>query len=237
MANERILIADDEKELVEIMRDYLQAEGFEVFTSFDGEEALESFDKFDPQLVLLDVMMPKIDGMEVCRLIRARADVPVLMLSAKSGDIDKILALGLGADDYITKPFSPGELVARVKAQLRRYLRLSNHQQQPAILQYGNLKIDSKAYTVKVDGRIIDLTAREFELLNYMASNSMQVFTREQLFNKIWGFSEFGDINTVTVHIRKIREKIESDPANPVFIKTVWSVGYKFDGGGHEAKD
>lgn len=231
MANERILIADDEKELVEIMRDYLQAEGFEVFMSYNGEEALKSFDKFHPQLVLLDVMMPKIDGMEVCRIIRARTDVPVLMLSAKSGDIDKILALGLGADDYITKPFSPGELVARVKAQLRRYLRLSNQQQQSLILQYGNLIIDSKAYTAKIDGKIIDLTAKEFELLNYMASNPLQVFSREQLFNKIWGYNEFGDINTVTVHIRKIREKIESDPSNPVFIKTVWSVGYKFDGG------
>jgi two-component system response regulator VicR len=237
LANERILIADDEQELVEIMTDYLKAEGFEVLTSFDGEEALKSFDRFGPQLVLLDVMMPKLDGMEVCRLIRARTDVPVLMLSAKSGDIDKILALGLGADDYITKPFSPGELVARVKAQLRRYLRLSFQPPQPSILRYSKLEIDSRAYTVRLGGKIIDLTAKEFELLNFMASNPMQVFSREQLFNKIWGFSEFGDINTVTVHIRKIREKIESDPSNPVFIKTVWSVGYKFDGGAYEAKN
>jgi DNA-binding response OmpR family regulator len=175
-------------------------------------------------------MLPKVDGMEVCRALRSKSEIPVIMLSARSGDIDKILALGLGADDYMTKPFSPGELVARVKAQLRRYTRMSAPHDESSSLQFGGLFIDEKSYTAEVDGKDANLAAREFELLIFMAKHPGQVFTREQLFNQIWGFDEYGDINTVTVHIRKIREKLEKDPANPVYIKTVWGVGYKFDG-------
>lgn len=230
MANERILVVDDEVELAEIIRDYLQAEGFKVCIAFDGQEAIKSFKNFDPQIVILDVMLPNIDGMEVCRIIRSQSSIPVLMLSAKVSDIDKILGLGLGADDYISKPFSPGELVARVKAQLRRYIHLSSPTRQSDVIQYGKMKIDNKSYSVSIDGKKAELAAKEFELLSFMASHHQQVFTREQLFNQIWGFDEYGDMNTVTVHIRKIREKVEQDPSNPVFIKTVWGVGYKFEG-------
>ncbi|MCX8132190.1 MAG: response regulator transcription factor [Clostridia bacterium] len=231
MSQERIMVVDDEKELAEIMRDYLQTEGFTVHMAFDGEDALKGFKLFDPQLVILDVMLPKIDGMEVCRMIRSQSSIPILMLSAKSSDIDKILGLGLGADDYISKPFSPGEMVARVKAQLRRYIHLSAPNQQSCTLKFGSMIIEDKSYTVMIDGRKVELAAKEFELLSYMAHHPMQVFTREQLFNQIWGFDEYGDINTVTVHIRKIREKVEKDPSEPIYIKTVWGVGYKFDGG------
>jgi DNA-binding response OmpR family regulator len=230
MANEKVLIVDDEMELAEIVGDYLKAEGYKVSLCFDGEQALGAFSSFNPQLVILDVMLPKVDGMEVCRALRSKSEIPVIMLSARSGDIDKILALGLGADDYMTKPFSPGELVARVKAQLRRYTRMSVPHDESSNLQFGSLSIDEKSYTAEVDGKDANLAAREFELLIFMAKHPGQVFTREQLFNQIWGFDEYGDINTVTVHIRKIREKLEKDPANPVYIKTVWGVGYKFDG-------
>jgi len=231
LSNERVLVVDDEVELAEIMRDYLKFEGFNVCLAHDGQEALKSFKEYNPQLILMDVMLPKIDGMEVCRIIRSQSSIPILMLSAKTSDIDKILGLGLGADDYITKPFSPGELVARVKAQLRRYIHLSTANQKSEILKFGSLTIDDKAYAVCVNDRIAELAAKEFELLSYLAHHPLQVFTREQLFNQIWGFDEYGDINTVTVHIRKIREKIERDPSNPMFVKTVWGVGYKFDCG------
>lgn len=232
MANERILIAEDEAELAEIVRDYLLAEGFEVRLAPDGQEAWKVFQEFQPQLLILDIMLPRIDGMEICRRVRAQSSVPILMFSSRSSDLDKILGLGLGADDYMTKPFSPMELVARVKAQLRRYIHMSAPVPAPSgVLTFGELTIDDKAYAVTVGGREAVLAAKEFELLSYMAHHPFQVFTREQLFNQIWGFDEYGDINTVTVHIRKIREKIEKDPSDPVYVKTVWGVGYKFDGG------
>jgi len=231
MAQERILVVDDEKEIAELIRDYLENEGFEVKLSFDGEQAMESFRGFDPQLVILDIMMPKIDGMEVCRMIRAESAVPILMLSAKKGDIDKILGLGLGADDYITKPFVPGELIARVKANLRRYIHLSGNRDRSTPLKFGSLEINLKSYNVFLNGRGIDLSGKEFEVLRLLATHPGQVFSREQIFNQIWGYEEYGDLNTVTVYVRKIREKIEQEPAKPRFIKTVWGVGYKFDGG------
>jgi DNA-binding response OmpR family regulator len=229
MAEEKILIVDDERELAEIIRDYLQAEGYQTCLAFDGAEALKSYQSFKPQLIILDVMLPKLDGLEVCRIVRAESTIPILLLSVKKDDIDKILGLGLGADDYLTKPFSPGELVARVKAQLRRYLRFFApvHSDER---QFGDLTIDPKSYRVAIAGTEVTLAAKEFELLNYLSQHPSQVFTREQLFNQIWGFDEYGDMNTVTVHIRKIREKIETDPANPVYIKNVWGVVYKFDG-------
>lgn len=235
MAGEKILIVDDEIEIGDIIKDYLEAEGFKVYVAIDGEEGLKYFKKVDPQLVILDIMLPVIDGMEVCRSIRARSSIPVIMLSAKSSDTDKIISLGLGADDYMIKPFSPGELLARVKAQLRRYMHLSAPINNSDIQSFHNLMIDNKSYSVYVRSKLVNLAAKEFEVLSFMAKHKNQVFTREQLFNQIWGFDEYGDINTVTVHIRKIREKIEDNPSEPRFIKTVWGVGYKFEGNDNEA--
>lgn len=230
MANEKILVVDDEKDLCMIVCDYLKNEQYNVEASYDGQDALNKFNLYKPDLVILDIMLPKIDGMEVCRSIRSKSKVPIIMLSAKSGDVDKILSLGLGADDYITKPFSPGELVARVKAHLRRYTSLSGNEHEDNILDFGDLVINNSSYTVTYKGENVILSAKEFELLSFLASNPYQVFTREQLYDKIWGFGDYGDITTVTVHIRKIREKIEENPASPVYIKTVWGVGYKFEG-------
>ncbi len=231
MAQEKILVVDDEREIAELIKDYLEKEGYKVVLAFDGEEALDYYRTFSPQLVILDIMLPRIDGMELCRIIRNESSIPILMLSAKKDEIDKILALGLGADDYVTKPFSPREVVARVKAQLRRYTHLSPSAANRKIISFKNLEIDLKGYNVYLNGEQIPMSAKEFEVLEYLASNPDQVLTREQIFNKIWGFNDFGDINTVTVHIRKIREKIEKDSSNPEFIKTVWGVGYKFIGG------
>ncbi|MDO9573676.1 MAG: response regulator transcription factor, partial [Candidatus Contubernalis sp.] len=228
---EKILVVDDEKEIAELIRDYLRAEGFEVFLAFDGEEAVNCFREHKPQLVVLDIMLPKMDGTEVCRVIRGESNIPILMVSAKKSDVDKILALGLGADDYMTKPFSPGEMVARVKAQLRRFTRLSAPLEEKEKLLYGDLEIDLRGYAVTLAGKSILLSAKEFELLRYLAQNPNQVLTREQIFDQVWSFNDYGDINTVTVHIRRIREKMAPDPSKPVFIKTVWGVGYKFTGG------
>lgn len=233
MANEKVLVIDDEMDLNMIVCDYLKNEQFIVESSFDGQDGLDKFNEFKPDLVILDIMLPKIDGMEVCRSIRAESKVPIIMLSAKSGDVDKILSLGLGADDYITKPFSPGELVARVKAHMRRYTQLSqkdDKENSKDILDFGDLVINNSSYTVTYKNKNVVLAAKEFELLNLLASNPYQVFTREQLYDRIWGFNDYGDITTVTVHVRKIREKIEDNPASPVYIKTVWGVGYKFEG-------
>ncbi|MFZ5354598.1 MAG: winged helix-turn-helix domain-containing protein [Bacillota bacterium] len=255
MQSHKILIIDDEIELAEIIRDYLVRNGYSCMIRSSGKEALTAFDEYSPDLLVLDVMLPDMDGMEVCRLLRSKSDVPILMLSAKCSDIDKILGLGLGADDYITKPFSSGELLARVNAHLRRYkagkAQTGRNQTESGGLQCsvsdagspgsievkdkagalhtGDLRIDSESYSVFKNGEELKLTAKEFELLYYLASNHNRVFTREQIFNRIWNFDEFGDINTVTVHIRRIREKIEDDPSHPVYIKTIWGVGYKFD--------
>lgn len=231
MSGERILIVEDEREISDLVRDYLKDEGFEVLIAYDGEQGLKSYNQFKPDLAILDIMLPKIEGTEIARVIRSQSTIPVIMLSAKKKDIDKILSLGLGADDYITKPFSPGELVARVKAQLRRYLLLSSPAKEEAdILRYGALTIHLKNYQVEIDGEVVYLSAKEFEVLRLLAASPNQVFTRDQIFNLVWGFNEYGDVNTVTVHIKKIREKIEADPAQPKLIKTVWGVGYKFQG-------
>lgn len=233
MSNENILVVDDERDLGRIVCDYLKNEQFNVENSYDGQDALLKFESFKPDLVILDIMLPKVDGMEVCRSIRSKSKVPIIMLSAKNGDLDKILSLGLGADDYMTKPFSPGELVARVKAHLRRYNRFSENtssDHNKDILDFGDLIINNSSYTVCYKGSNAVLAAKEFELLSFLASNPYQVFTREQLYERIWGFDGYGDVTTVTVHIRKIREKIEENPASPLYIKTVWGVGYKFEG-------
>ncbi|GAA0180522.1 response regulator transcription factor [Clostridium sediminicola] len=230
MAGEKILIIDDEVELSDIVGDFLKAEGFQVYTAVNGQEGLLCFKKEKHQLVILDIMLPLVDGMEICRTIRGISNVPIIMLSAKSNSTDKVISLGLGADDYIMKPFDTMELIARVKAQLRRYTQFSMPEEESGVLTFGKLVIDDKAYAVYVNSKIVNLAAKEFEILSYMAHNPNRVFTMEQIFNQIWGFEEYGDITTVRVHIRKIREKIEDNPSEPVYIKTVWGVGYKFDG-------
>jgi DNA-binding response OmpR family regulator len=230
MSEEKVLIVDDEKEIRELIRDYLNVEGFKVELASDGKEAVEKFETNSFDIVILDIMLPKIDGMEILKIIRSKSNIPVMMLSAKKSDVDKVLGLGLGADDYITKPFSPKELVARIKAQLRRYKEFSNSQFNKNILEFKDLKIDLAGYNVYLEDEKIQMSAKEFEILKYLALNPERVYSREQIFNQIWGFNEYGDINTVTVHIRKIREKIEENSSNPEYIETVWGVGYKFVG-------
>ncbi|MBI9015068.1 MAG: response regulator transcription factor [Clostridiales bacterium] len=228
--NEKILVVEDEKEIADLIRDYLTASNYKVVIANDGEAGLALFESEKPQLAVLDIMLPKKDGFEVCRTIRSKSNIPILMLSAKKEDTDKIIGLGLGADDYITKPFSPRELIARVQSQLRRFTELSTNQEKKEILAYNGLEIDSTAYTVSLDNEIIPFSVKEFEILHYLASNANQALSREKIFDEIWGYNEYGDINTVTVHIRKIREKIEKDPSRPTFIETVWGIGYKFKG-------
>lgn len=228
--NEKILVVEDEKEIANLIRDYLSASNYKVIIANDGEQALELFASEKPQLAVLDIMLPKKDGFDVCRTIRSKSNIPILMLSAKKEDTDKIIGLGLGADDYITKPFSPRELIARVQSQLRRFNELSVTQESSEVISFNGLEIDITAYTVTLNNEVIPFSVKEFEILHYLATNANQALSREKIFDEIWGYNEYGDINTVTVHIRKIREKIEKDPSRPTFIETVWGIGYKFKG-------
>ncbi|HEX6796485.1 MAG TPA: response regulator transcription factor [Ktedonobacterales bacterium] len=223
-----VLVVDDEPAIVELLRDFLEAEGFGVETARDGREALSALDRAPVACVLLDVMMPDLSGFDVCRRVREHSDVPLLFLSARDGDMDKIRGLGLGGDDYIVKSATPGEVVARVKAVLRRSRGASAERERAAVLDFGRLALDLRAHEVRVDGAPVAFTAREFELLAYLAEHPRQVFTREQLFARFWG--EIGDRHTVTVHIGRIRDKIEADPDTPRYITTVWGVGYRFEG-------
>jgi two-component system response regulator ResD len=221
----RILVVDDEPTIRGVIEQYLRRDGFDTLIAADGEDAIAKAD--DADLVVLDLMLPKIDGLEVCRRIRARGDVPIIMLTARSEEVDKLVGLGLGADDYMTKPFSPRELIARIHAVLRRAQGASR---QPGdIVQVAGLRINPRLRSVERDGRPIELTAREFDLLHFLAANAGQVFTREQLLDQVWDFHFAGDTSTVTVHIRRLREKVEPDPVRPRYIKTVWGVGYKVD--------
>lgn len=232
MDETRILVVDDEREIADLIEIHLLSEGYRVFKANSGAEALKLVEDHDPHLVILDIMMPGIDGIEVCRQIRQTRGIPILMLSAKSEDVDKILGLKTGADDYLTKPFNPLELVARVKAQLRRCFRLN-----PALMESPSeetivvrgLEIDRAGHTVSVDGRIVSLTPTEYEILLLLASNLGRVFSSEEIFRRVWKERYFHSNNTVMVHIRKIREKIEDDARHPTFIKTVWGVGYKIE--------
>ncbi|MBP2017441.1 DNA-binding response OmpR family regulator [Symbiobacterium terraclitae] len=226
MQQPQILVADDEPELIEILTDYLEAEGYGVVGVETGEEAVARVQAGAFDCVVLDVMLPGMSGFEVCRRIRSVSDVPILFLSARSEDADKIRGLGLGGDDYVTKPFSPPEVVARVKALLRRYRREPAAEQ--GVLTFGPLRIDARGYRVWRDGREVAMTAKELELLLFLARHPGQVFSREQLYDRVWG--DFGDPRTVTVHINRIREKIEPDPARPRFIQTVRGIGYRFEG-------
>lgn len=227
-----MLIADDEKEIRDLLKTYLKRECYEVDVAVDGEDALRLFEQNHYHLVILDVMMPKIDGIEVCRRMRNHTNVPILMLTAKDLEGDKILGLSIGADDYITKPFSVNEVLARIKAMLRRYLVLGSESRsdEQSLIQFKGLTINLKTYTVTAGGQEISLTAKEFELLKFFASNPGQVFTKTQLFRNAWSDQYIEDDNTVMVHIRRLRKKIEPDPSDPQFIQTVWGIGYKFVG-------
>ncbi len=225
----RILIIEDEVAIADLEKDYLELSGFEVEIENAGDSGLSRALKEPFDLVVLDLMLPGIDGFEVCRRIREEKNVPILMVSAKKDDIDKIRGLGLGADDYMTKPFSPSELVARVKAHMARYERLtSTHQKTNDIVEIRGLKIDKTARRVWIDGTEKTCPTKEFDLLTFLAENPNHVFTKEELFREIWDMESIGDIATVTVHIKKIREKIETDTANPQYIETIWGVGYRF---------
>lgn len=236
MTDIRVLIADDDKEIRGLVRKYLEREWYTVDEASNGEEVLSMFKQKSYHLVILDLMMPKMDGIEVCRRLRNLTNIPILMLTAKDQELDKVLGLSIGADDYITKPFSMNEVVARVKALMRRYLVLGTEglSQEDSILKYKNLTLDLKKYTVTVNGEEISLTGKELELLKFFASNPEQVFTKSQLFRQIWDSNYIEDDNTVMVHIRKLRKKIEQDPSNPTFIQTVWGIGYKFSGEKYE---
>ena len=226
----KILIIEDEEAIADLEKDYLELSGFEVDTAADGtlgeKKALEG----DYDLIVLDLMLPGKDGFEVCKSVRETKNIPILMVSAKKDDIDKIRGLGLGADDYMTKPFSPSELVARVKAHLARYERLVNTNAKPEnkIIEIRGLKIDKTARRVWVDGEEKPITTKEFDLLTFLAENPNHVFTKDELFREIWDMESIGDIATVTVHIKKIREKVEFDSQNPQYIETIWGVGYRF---------
>lgn len=228
----RVLIADDEKEIRDLLKKYLERELYKVDVAVNGEEALTLFDQNKYNLIILDLMMPKIDGIEVCRRLRNKTNVPILMLTAKDHEIDKILGLSIGADDYITKPFSINEVVARVKALMRRFLILGSdgNSYEKTLIKFKGITIDLKKYTVIIAGEEVSLTAKEFELLKFFASHPEQVFTKTQLFRNVWGSEYVEDDNTVMVHIRKLRKKIEDDPSDPKFIQTVWGIGYKFVG-------
>ena len=225
----KILIIEDEEAIADLEKDYLELSGFEVEIAADGETGLKRALDEDFQLVILDLMLPGVDGFEICRQVREKKNTPIIMVSAKKDDIDKIRGLGLGADDYMTKPFSPRELVASVKTHLNRYKRLLNsNARENTVIEIRGLKIDKTARRVWVNGEEKNFTSREFDLLTFLAENPNHVFTKEELFRKIWDMDSVGDIATVTVHIKKIREKIEQNSAKPQYIETIWGVGYRF---------
>lgn len=225
----RILIIEDETSIAELEKDYLELSGFEVELEEQGDVGLERALNEDFDLLILDLMLPGMDGFEICRRFRQSMNTPIIMISAKKDDIDKIRGLGLGADDYMTKPFSPSEMVARVKAHLARYERLiGSGSPENEIIEIRGLKIDKTARRVWVNGEEKNFTTKEFDLLTFLAQNPNHVYTKEELFREIWDMDSIGDIATVTVHIKKIREKIEFNTAKPQYIETIWGVGYRF---------
>lgn len=224
----RILIIEDEREIAELERDYLEVNGFQCEIVSTGTEGLQKATSEPFDLIILDLMLPGIDGFALCNEIRKVKDIPILMVTARNEDIDLIRGFDRGADDYIKKPFNPNELVARVKAHIARYDRLVQRGQEKKEIRVGSLVIDQEARRVYVNGVEKIFTAKEFDLLSFLAIHPNQVFTKEHLFERIWGIDAIGDTSTVTVHIRKIREKIEADPSNPEYIETVWGVGYRF---------
>lgn len=226
--NVKVLVVEDDKEINRLVSDNLSKEGFFVFSAYDGAEALKIIGEHSFQMVILDLMLPKVDGYEVLWKVREYGNTPVLILSAKCQETDKIIGLGLGADDYLTKPFGVGELNARVKAQLRRYLRFSPEGEKKAeTIKHLDIELNTCTYEVIIGGKPVALTAKEFEILKLFMSHPKKVFTKNQLFRIIWGEEFLKDENTVMVHIRRLREKIEIDPSNPKYIQTIWGIGYK----------
>lgn len=233
LSSKKILIVDDERNIVDILKFNLKKEGFDTVEAYDGEEAVELALNHKPDLILLDIMLPKMDGFTVCKKIRQTQATPILMLTAKEEEVDKVLGLELGADDYVTKPFSPRELMARVKANLRRSaFEDVSQNNSTSLLRFNTLMIDVERYEVKRDGTVIELTLREFELVKFLAIQQGQIFTRETLLEKVWGYEYYGDVRTVDVTVRRLREKLERDPASPEYIMTKRGVGYYFNKAG-----
>ena len=227
MAEEKILIIEDDRELQEIMRGFLKKEGYEVVQAFDGTDGIRLAKECSPTLILLDLMLPGADGFEVCRAVRVRSVAPIMIISAKNSDMDKMLSLGIGADDYLEKPFSMLEMLARVKSHIRRYTAFSNPVENGQKITMGEVEIEPMSYKAWVCGKEIELTSREFQLLVHMASNPGRVFSKEQLLDAVWGSAEYIDANTITVYIGRIREKMMR--AGACYIKTVWGAGYKWE--------
>lgn len=236
--NKKILIVDDEKAIVDILNHNLRKEGYNTLQAYDGEEALKVFQNEKPDLVLLDVMLPKMDGFTVCKTIRQTTNTPIIMVTAKEDVVDKVIGLELGADDYITKPFSVREVMARIKANLRKWdgietskkeMDSATNENKNSVLEFGPLVLDTYKYETKVDGKNVDLTLREFELLKFLATQKGQVFSREELLEKVWGYEYFGDVRTVDVTVRRIREKIEKNPSTPELLATKRGIGYYFN--------
>lgn len=231
-ANQKILVVDDESTIREVVRRYLEKEGFQVIEAADGYEAFDSATFDNPDLIILDLMLPGIDGLTITRQLRTKSkkQIPIIMLTAKGETTDRIRGLDFGADDYVSKPFSPRELISRVHAVLRRatgYVDINKEEQ----IKFGEFLIDPAARTVNIGGKSVNLSLKEYDLLLFLTQNPAQVFTRSQLLKRVWGYDDLGDASTVTVHIRRLREKIEQDPSKPQYLLTVWGVGYKFETG------
>ncbi len=228
----KILIIEDEQDISRIIKDYINKNGYEATVANNGKDALHYIEILNPEFIILDIMLPDIDGIELCRQIRENNNVPILILSARGSDTDKVLGLGFGADDYMTKPFSLSELLARIKSNLRRVESMISSPPKPSenedILHIGKITIDKKGYKVTKEDKEISLSAKELELLFFLSKHRNQVFTKSQLLDAVWGYTAYGDESTITVYIRRIREKLEIDPSNPEYIKTVWGIGYKF---------
>ncbi|MBH1941563.1 response regulator transcription factor [Mobilitalea sibirica] len=226
---QHILIADDNQDITDILSTYSRMEGFEPVIASDGEEAIKMFTQYNPEVVLLDVMMPKEDGYEVCRKIRSKSNVPVILITARGEDFDKIMGLDIGADDYIVKPFSPREVMARVRAVMRRMTKASKEASSENVISVGNLDINLDEYTLHIGGTKISLTKKEIETMWTLASNPNKVFTRDNLLDSLWGFDYFGDSRTVDSHIKRLRAKLDVEEHPSWTIKTIWGVGYKFE--------
>ena len=227
MSMGKIMVCDDDKNIAELLRLYLEKEGYVVVIAFDGEDAISKFNQESPDLVLLDIMMPRLDGWQVCREIRKKSDVPIIMITAKGETFDKVLGLELGADDYVVKPFESKEIVARIKAVLRRTGKASEHSDIKEV-SYDKLVVNMTRYELRVDGKAVDTPPKELELLFHLSSNPNRVYTRDQLLDEVWGFEYYGDSRTVDVHVKRLREKLEG-VSDKWSLKTVWGVGYKFE--------
>ncbi len=224
-----ILVCDDEKEIVDAIEIYLKNEGYQIYKAYDGQQALEVLEQHPIQLIIMDVMMPRLDGIRATLKIRETQNIPVIMLSAKSEDTDKIMGLNIGADDYVTKPFNPLELIARVKSQLRRYTKLGSVQTKENVFQTGELVVDDERKEVTVDGEPVRMTPVEYKILLLLIRNAGRVYSIEQIYEKVWNEPAYSPENTVAVHIRRIREKIEINPKEPKYLKVVWGIGYKIE--------